>query len=622
MRTLVCLFFLTTTLLISPSLIAQDFWTLPLKDAEPHGLTSDADTLWIADYQNDFIYRFDQSAALPLGLPFSPGNPRGLAVNEEVVGGVPTQILYVAKADEIYRVNASTGAILSQFSSPDAASTNFQGLAIGQDQLWVASRGTVDRIYRYDLNSQVWSGFFDSPGTNPRGLCFEDNFLWNVDSTDDLLYKLSPADGSILGSYQIPLTSYPRGLTFYQGRFHLSERNLQIVLPFQTTEQYTNVYLAEKRFAIDDSNLEIPFLSSQPLSAHNSQIKRILIYQHGIGDDAARYFARGIHAAIQAESLDETLVLSLQILDNADFSSTPPENLIYWMSGRAWGALSASSAATYPRNERVSSFAVLDQFLSTLTSAPSQLPQLQEIVIAGHSAGGQFVNRFAASSQFDGTNAGDNRNIRLKYIVMNPSSYVYFSDKRVDPNSVSASFDNLQFAVPQNPPSDFNDYGYGLDSLFTYLSSAGSATIQSQYPQRSVVYLVGGNDTESDDLDVSPEAMLQGQNRLERSIVYYAHLRDHFGEQNLPFHQFDIIPNVGHNGRDMIASDIGLGHVFGCSPGSLGDVNGDGVVNFLDISPFVAALSAGEFRCEADMNFDGVVNFLDIAPFIAILSGQ
>lgn len=52
----------------------------------------------------------------------------------------------------------------------------------------------------------------------------------------------------------------------------------------------------------------------------------------------------------------------------------------------------------------------------------------------------------------------------------------------------------------------------------------------------------------------------------------------------------------------------------------LGDANCDGIVNFLDISPFIALLSSGEFKAQADVDENGEVNFLDIAPFISILS--
>ena len=53
----------------------------------------------------------------------------------------------------------------------------------------------------------------------------------------------------------------------------------------------------------------------------------------------------------------------------------------------------------------------------------------------------------------------------------------------------------------------------------------------------------------------------------------------------------------------------------------LGDVNQDGVVNLLDVGPFIELLSTGEYLAEADINGDGVVNLLDVDPFIEILGG-
>ena len=54
----------------------------------------------------------------------------------------------------------------------------------------------------------------------------------------------------------------------------------------------------------------------------------------------------------------------------------------------------------------------------------------------------------------------------------------------------------------------------------------------------------------------------------------------------------------------------------------LGDCNLDGFVNFADIAPFISILSASDFLGQADINEDGVVDFLDISPFVAILSSQ
>ena len=54
----------------------------------------------------------------------------------------------------------------------------------------------------------------------------------------------------------------------------------------------------------------------------------------------------------------------------------------------------------------------------------------------------------------------------------------------------------------------------------------------------------------------------------------------------------------------------------------LGDVNLDGVVNLLDVGPFIDLLGNGTFQIEADCNQDGLVNLLDVKPFISILSGN
>ena len=53
----------------------------------------------------------------------------------------------------------------------------------------------------------------------------------------------------------------------------------------------------------------------------------------------------------------------------------------------------------------------------------------------------------------------------------------------------------------------------------------------------------------------------------------------------------------------------------------LGDVNGDGVVDGLDIQPFVDLLTGGGYQAEADINEDAVVDGLDIQPFVDIITG-
>ena len=52
-----------------------------------------------------------------------------------------------------------------------------------------------------------------------------------------------------------------------------------------------------------------------------------------------------------------------------------------------------------------------------------------------------------------------------------------------------------------------------------------------------------------------------------------------------------------------------------------GDVNRDGMVNLLDVDPFISAVASGQYDAAADTNHDCSVDLLDVASFIQILGG-
>ncbi|MEM9410740.1 MAG: cellulase family glycosylhydrolase [Planctomycetota bacterium] len=56
--------------------------------------------------------------------------------------------------------------------------------------------------------------------------------------------------------------------------------------------------------------------------------------------------------------------------------------------------------------------------------------------------------------------------------------------------------------------------------------------------------------------------------------------------------------------------------------GRQGDTNCDGIVNLLDIAPFVNYLSNGTYSAKVDFNQDGRLNLLDVSLFVAVLSGS
>ena len=83
------------------------------------------------------------------------------------------------------------------------------------------------------------------------------------------------------------------------------------------------------------------------------------------------------------------------------------------------------------------------------------------------------------------------------------------------------------------------------------------------------------------------------------------------------FEYFFNAPGVGAFISPDVTITVNLGSI---EPILVGDVSLDGVVNFLDISPFISVLSNGGFQAEADIDGNGSVNFQDISPFIALLS--
>lgn len=71
------------------------------------------------------------------------------------------------------------------------------------------------------------------------------------------------------------------------------------------------------------------------------------------------------------------------------------------------------------------------------------------------------------------------------------------------------------------------------------------------------------------------------------------------------------VNRFGLDSSDLFAVDLIL----------VGDLNGDGTVDLLDVAPFIAAISSGVFDPAADINGDGIVNLLDVMPFIDLLVG-
>src|SRR6476620_12717746 len=67
----------------------------------------------------------------------------------------------------------------------------------------------------------------------------------------------------------------------------------------------------------------------------------------------------------------------------------------------------------------ISAFDFMDEIVRQLANKKN-FPNLRKIVVAGHSAGGQFVSRYEMANKIHGT-AG----VAMSYVVANPSTYAW-----------------------------------------------------------------------------------------------------------------------------------------------------------------------------------------------------
>ena len=174
-------------------------------------------------------------------------------------------------------------------------------------------------------------------------------------------------------------------------------------------------------------------------------------------------------------------------------------------------------------------------------------PDLSQVVVAGHSGGGQMAQRYAVLGQAEATLRAQGTAVR--YVVANPSSYAWFSaDRPVE-------------AIVRTCPS-YNRWKYGMTDLPPYAARQDAAALETRYAARDVVYLLGTLDTNPNHpvLDKSCMGETQGPYRYARGHAYFASLQTMFGAK---LHQtLHDVPGVGHDGDKMLTSACGLAALF------------------------------------------------------------
>ena len=304
------------------------------------------------------------------------------------------------------------------------------------------------------------------------------------------------------------------------------------------------------------AGLALPYCSNRSLGTRDERVRRLVVVVHGDARNATDYFAAMV-AAARAAGADDVLVVAPQFL-TADDSAAKASASAAYFTDNGWKQGDSSATAPLARTASIGSFDALDALLrSILTSG--DFPNLQVVVLTGHSAGGQLVDRFAATSALEDHVGGT---VAFRYVIANPSSYLYFDGRR--PSRTGEGFAELSARERDRCP-DFDTWKFGLEGLNAYAADAGAAAMVARYGRRDVVYLLGGDDTDADDssIDRSCAAEWQGPNRLARGRLHFTYLGTVFGPGVYANHALSVVADVGHDGRAMYLAAPALAAVFG-----------------------------------------------------------
>lgn len=302
--------------------------------------------------------------------------------------------------------------------------------------------------------------------------------------------------------------------------------------------------------------------STHALTTPNTTITRALIMIHGAGRNADHYFETATAAGFLAGALENTIILSPRLIASPD---KPAADEVVWPNGNvSWRAGGFSTS-----NLTINSFDFVDEMVRKLADKKI-FPKLAQIVIAGHSAGGQVVTRYAMVNKVH-----DTKGVKISYVIANPSSYAWPTDVRplatgdgdstdaykeslgADGEKVHSNFSYGPFDATKAPT--YNRWPAGLDSLAGYAAGMNAEQLRRQLVERPTTYLLGQVDVlPLGGFDSSAPAMAQGPTRRARGEAFAKYMNDTMGAK----HNIMIVSECGHNDRCMFTTNAVFPVIF------------------------------------------------------------
>ena len=181
----------------------------------------------------------------------------------------------------------------------------------------------------------------------------------------------------------------------------------------------------ELRGVLGGSSLatSIPYYASpDPLGVPNPSAQLAVVVVHGSARNADDYFC----SMQEARNLQTNWLPAQVIVVAPRFTEPRDDPLPHWLTwnGTGYGDWRKGGNSTIaPGRASLSSYSVLDKFTALLADK-HLYPQLKHVVVVGHSAGGQTVQRYALVTE------SNTSSVHTRFVVANPSSFGYLNASR------------------------------------------------------------------------------------------------------------------------------------------------------------------------------------------------
>ncbi|KAL1744906.1 hypothetical protein HDZ31DRAFT_73913 [Schizophyllum fasciatum] len=254
--------------------------------------------------------------------------------------------------------------------------------------------------------------------------------------------------------------------------------------------------------------------------------------------DKALYEAAATYPDVDYNAIS---IMAPALLNEKDIKAGAGTNTTLIFNGTTW--MSGHYSIGPGSFTNISSYDVVDDLLDYYLDK-KRFPNLEKVVLAGHSAGAQFGQRYAALRK------SRKHNARISFWLANPGSLLWLTEDRPLPDANCTNADRWKYGLTDGIPA-YGGYAqkhYGRDGIV------------KRYNSHFIHYAWGTADDGPG--DTRCQAKTQGLTHYQRGLNFINMLQNLNGGQLPENATVDWVEGVSHDGEGMTRSEMGMTRLF------------------------------------------------------------